>query len=158
MTTNGAGVTGPFIRPTIKENAMTYFINNDDKILAWLSFRLVSFRDKLLGTWRDRDLKKIHTLYLKKYIHLCIFQEICSPATSRNIHPCITCEASCVNCSTCFVFSAMLPRMEDRLTTKLSYRWFYQLFEVTKIFCTIIFSQGWQSETGQKRNKCIENP
>ena len=29
---------------------------------------------------------------------------------------------------------------------------------MTQIFCTIIFNQGWQSETGQKRNKCIEKP
>ena len=29
---------------------------------------------------------------------------------------------------------------------------------MTQIFCTIIFSQGWQSETGQKSDKCLEKP
>ena len=29
---------------------------------------------------------------------------------------------------------------------------------MTQIFCKIIFSQGWQSETGQKSDKCLEKP
>ena len=29
---------------------------------------------------------------------------------------------------------------------------------MTQIFYTIIFSQGWQSETGQKSDKCLEKP
>ena len=29
---------------------------------------------------------------------------------------------------------------------------------MTQIFCTIIFNQGWQSETGQKSDKCLEKP
>ena len=29
---------------------------------------------------------------------------------------------------------------------------------MTQIFCSIVFSQGWQSETGQKSDKCLEKP
>ena len=29
---------------------------------------------------------------------------------------------------------------------------------MTQILCKIIFSQGWQSETGQKSDKCLEKP
>ena len=29
---------------------------------------------------------------------------------------------------------------------------------MTQIFCTIIFSQCWQSETGQQSDKCLEKP
>ena len=29
---------------------------------------------------------------------------------------------------------------------------------MTPIFCTTIFIQGWQSETGQKSDKCLEKP
>ena len=29
---------------------------------------------------------------------------------------------------------------------------------MTQILCKIIFNQGWQSETGQKNDKCLEKP